>query len=91
LQLLILWSRVCFDETPLPSRLRSCHRYVRTLPKEVVCEAVIDRRRGSSTLECDLRFFDDERRLLLRMEGMEVTCSRSLNRLSDARTAGAGA
>jgi NAD(P)-dependent dehydrogenase (short-subunit alcohol dehydrogenase family) len=91
LQLLILWSRACFDETPLPSRLRSCHRYVRTLPKEVVCEAVIDRRRGSSTLECDLRFFDDERRLLLRMEGMEVTCSRSLNRLSDARTAGAGA
>jgi hypothetical protein len=89
LQLVVLWARARLDETPLPSRLRSCRRYVDVLPPEIVCEALVERVPRSATLVCDIRFFDAEHRLLVRLEGMEVTCSATLNRLSDAKPAGA--
>src|SRR5207244_7680706 len=90
LQLVILWARTCLDQTPLPSRLRSCHRYVDVLPPEMVCEAIVERVARSAALVCDIRFLDDEGRLLVRLEGMEVACSPFLNKLADAKTAGAG-
>src|SRR5262249_37616637 len=90
LQLVILWARTCLDQTPLPSRLRSCRRFVDVLPAEVVCEALVERVPRSAMLVCDIRFFDADHRLLVWLEGMEVTCSAALNRLSDAKVAGAG-
>jgi acyl transferase domain-containing protein/NAD(P)H-dependent flavin oxidoreductase YrpB (nitropropane dioxygenase family)/NADP-dependent 3-hydroxy acid dehydrogenase YdfG len=92
LQLVILWARTCLDQTPLPSRLRACRRFAAVLPPELVCEALVEQRpsRTSATLVCDIRFFDADHRLLVRLEGMEATCSAALNRLSDAKVAGAG-
>jgi NAD(P)-dependent dehydrogenase (short-subunit alcohol dehydrogenase family) len=90
LQLVILWARMCFDETPLPSRLRSFHRYVDVLPADLVCEALVERLPRTATLVSDIRFFDAGHRLLLRLIGMEATCSAALNRLSDAKVQGAG-
>jgi hypothetical protein len=60
------------------------------LPSEIVCEAGVERVSHSATLMCDIRFFDTEHRLLVWLEGMEVTCSASLNRLSGERAAEAG-
>src|SRR5262249_35733263 len=70
LQLVILWARTHLDQTPLPSRLRACRRYVDALPSEIVCEAVVERMPSgvSATLVCDIRFFDTDHRLLLRLE-----------------------
>jgi hypothetical protein len=91
LQLLILWARAQIDETPLPSRMRRYHRYTDVFPFEVLCEAAIARPSSGSTLTCQLRLFDENRRLLGWIEDMEVTCSRALNRLSEPVAVRAGA
>ena len=91
LQLLILWARAQMDETPLPSRMRRYHRYTDVFPSDVLCEAAIARPSSGSTLTCQLRLFDGERRLLGWIEDMDVTCSRALNRLSEPVAVRAGA
>jgi acyl transferase domain-containing protein/NAD(P)H-dependent flavin oxidoreductase YrpB (nitropropane dioxygenase family) len=90
LQLLIVWARTYLDQTPLPSRLGRYHRYAQGFPPDVVCEADIEHVAGSSTLRCQIRLFDDDRRLLGWLEDMEVTCSQALNRLTSAVPARAG-
>jgi hypothetical protein len=90
LQLLIVWARTYLDQTPLPSRLGCYHRYAGVLPSEILCEAEVDHRPPSSTLRCQLRLLDDDRRLVGWLEDMEVTCSQSLNRLSQSVAARAG-
>jgi NAD(P)-dependent dehydrogenase (short-subunit alcohol dehydrogenase family) len=91
LQLLILWARAQIDETPLPSRMRRYHRYTDVFPSDVLCEATIARPSSGSTLTCQLRLFDEDRRLLGWIEDMDVTCSRALNRLSEPVAVRAGA
>ena len=70
----------------MSERLR---RFADVLPAEIVCEALVERVPRSAMLVCDIRFFDADHRLLVWLEGMEVTCSAALNRLSDAKVAGA--
>ena len=79
------------DETPLPSRMRRYHRYTDVFPSDVLCGAAIARPSSGSTLTCQLRLFDGERRLLGWIEDMDVTCSRALNRLSEPVAVRAGA
>jgi len=93
LQAMILWARTYLDQTPLPSRL-SCYHRLNSLSASgpVRGEIEIIHQRGNPTLRANLRFFDGARRLLGFMEGMEVTCSRALNRLAaKAKSAATGA
>ncbi|MBX5495414.1 MAG: SDR family NAD(P)-dependent oxidoreductase, partial [Bryobacteraceae bacterium] len=93
LQAMILWARTYLDQTPLPSRLGCYHRMDSlSASGPVRGEIEISHQRGNPTLRANLRFFDGARRLLGFMEGMEVTCSRALNRLAaKAKSAATGA
>jgi NAD(P)-dependent dehydrogenase (short-subunit alcohol dehydrogenase family) len=87
LQLIILWALTYLDQTPLPSRLGTYQCFGEAPEGLVRCETEIRHKRGSPTLLCDLRFFDQQGRPIAVMEDMEVTCSRALNRLGRARAA----
>ncbi|MCU1257565.1 MAG: beta-ketoacyl synthase, partial [Bryobacterales bacterium] len=85
LQLLIIWSRTYLDQTPLPARLGAFHRYGSFGEGPVRCEAEIHHTTGNPILRCQLRFFDSAGTLAGVMQDMEVTCSKSLNRLEKGR------
>jgi acyl transferase domain-containing protein/NAD(P)H-dependent flavin oxidoreductase YrpB (nitropropane dioxygenase family)/NADP-dependent 3-hydroxy acid dehydrogenase YdfG/acyl carrier protein len=92
LQLVLLWARAVHDQTPLPSVMEA---YYHAAPfasaREVVCEIEIVNPSGSPTLRCRPVFYDEAGRVLAWMEGMEVTMSKALNRLSVAKSAGGAA
>jgi NAD(P)-dependent dehydrogenase (short-subunit alcohol dehydrogenase family) len=81
-QLVIVWLRHYFDETPLPSRLGACRVFEHMGSDPIRCEMTVDHH-GGSTLRVDLKFFSDDR-LCAWLEDMEFTCSKALNRLSGA-------
>jgi hypothetical protein len=91
LQLLIVWARQFLDATPLPSKLGACHVF--GFPKSnssVRCEVRVHHQPGTQTLRADLRFFDEENHMFVRLEDMEVTFSKSLNRLGGALATAGG-
>jgi hypothetical protein len=85
LQLLILWTRLHLDQTGLPSKLGCYHRFSNTITGDVLCHVRIQHFEGDPILRADIKFFDEERRLIGWMENMEVICTRSLNRLALAK------
>ncbi|MCA1601958.1 MAG: SDR family NAD(P)-dependent oxidoreductase [Acidobacteria bacterium] len=82
LQLLILWARAYLDMTPLPSQLGCYHRFGPPSSTDLRCEVRVSHNAGSPIIHADLKFFDAGGRLLGWLEGMEVTCSKALNRLA---------
>ena len=85
LQMIILWARTYLDMTPLPSRLGCYHRFNGPPAGPIRCETHIHHTPGTPTIVADIRFFDGDGRLLGRLEDMEGTCSKALNRLASAR------
>ena len=49
------------------------------------CEAEIRHQLGNPILRSNLRFIDEQGRMIAWLEDMEVTCSRALNRLAKAK------
>jgi hypothetical protein len=86
LQLIILWARVYIDMTPLPARLSSYHRFAGPIREPVRCEATVRHEAGTSVIHADFRFIGAYGKLVGRLEGLEGTCSKSLNRLAETRT-----
>ncbi len=82
LQLVIVWLRHYFDETPLPARLGACRVFKPMGGGPIRCEMSVDHH-GGATLRVDLKFFSGDR-LCAWLEDMELTCSKALNRLSGA-------
>jgi hypothetical protein len=86
LQLVLLWARATYDQTPLPSALEA---YYNDRPlhsaREVLCEIEIVRLPGTPTLRSRHVFYDQDDRLLGWMEGMESTMSKALNRICGKR------
>jgi acyl transferase domain-containing protein/NAD(P)H-dependent flavin oxidoreductase YrpB (nitropropane dioxygenase family) len=89
LQMTILWARTVIDQTPLPSRLGCYHAYGPLRGEAIRCELEIDNRRGTPTLRCQVRFFNERGELLGWMEDMELTASKALNRAAKGSHAGA--
>jgi hypothetical protein len=90
LQLMLLWTRAQLDTTALPSRLGRYHHSGRTPTGDIRCEVRFHSTAELPALHADVTFIDSENRLIGRMEDMEVTCLRSLNRLSSGPSASKG-
>jgi NAD(P)-dependent dehydrogenase (short-subunit alcohol dehydrogenase family)/acyl carrier protein len=84
LQLLIVWARHFLDATPLPSKLGICHVFGSPVSDKIRCEIKVHHQAGSNMLRSDLQFFDEANRMFARLEDMEVTFSKALNRLGGA-------
>jgi NAD(P)-dependent dehydrogenase (short-subunit alcohol dehydrogenase family) len=88
LQLTLIWARAVFDQTPLPSAMESyVHVAPLTAAREVRCEIEILSQPGNPTLRCRPCFYNESGQILGWMEGMEVTMSKSLNRLAKPKGA----
>ena len=92
LQLVLLWARAVHGQTPLPAVMEAYY-YAAPLASasEIACEIEIVNQPGSPTLRCRPVFYGEAGRVLGWMEGMEVTMSKALNRLSMAKSAGGAA
>jgi len=91
LQMMILWARTYLDMTPLPAKFGRMERFDRAWSGPIRCEVEIRRCEGPA-LEADLAFRNSASELVGLLSGMEVTCSKALNRLSAsaAETASSG-
>ncbi|MGB7796333.1 MAG: SDR family NAD(P)-dependent oxidoreductase [Pseudonocardiaceae bacterium] len=87
-QLALLWARVRLDMTPLPARIRSYRRFAALPEGPVTGDLRVGVRAGGHILDVQLAFSDARGRLLVFIEGMELTGSRSLNRLAGAVAGG---
>jgi NAD(P)-dependent dehydrogenase (short-subunit alcohol dehydrogenase family) len=83
LQLAILWHRAQHDMTPLPSRFASYRRFGRADENDVRCSLHAASARGGYTLSTTIWFSDAASgRVLSVLEGVEFSCTQSLNRLA---------
>ncbi len=89
-QLALLWARIRLDMTPLPARIRSYRRFAALPDGPVNCDLRVGVRAGGHILDVQLAFLDPRGRLFAFIEGMELTGSRSLNRLAGAVSGGSG-
>ncbi|MBD3181837.1 SDR family NAD(P)-dependent oxidoreductase [Candidatus Poribacteria bacterium] len=85
LQLIILWTRENLDMTPLPSRMSRFRRFGSMANQDVECQIHINANPVTNVLSNKLVFFGEDGKLLGLMEGMELICSKALNRLSHNR------
>jgi hypothetical protein len=85
-QLVILWARMHWDMTPLPSRCEAYKRLDSISGEQIDCSISILPSSRRNTIHFNMRLFDVGGRLLGFMEDMEFTCNRLLNRLSTQKT-----
>jgi len=83
LQLLILWTRLHWDMTPLPSRFRAYWRFGPLSGPRVDCRARIRPESGAGILRADLFFHDGEGRVLGVLEDVEGACRRPVDRMAE--------
>jgi hypothetical protein len=89
LQLTILWGRMYWDMTSLPSRFSSYKRFGEFTGKNIRCQVRIrpdSKGKGHESLHvihADVAFIGEDGRLLGLLEGLEHNCSKSLNRLTE--------
>jgi hypothetical protein len=81
-QLVILWSRMHLDMTSLPSYYKAYTKLAPLTGEKIDCQINVLPGSGSNIIHSDIAFFDAEGNLLGVMEGVESTCSKSLNRLT---------
>ena len=83
LQLLVLWGRVHWDMTALPSGFERYRRFAAPSSAHVVCELRIRANTGGQNIHADLYFLDaGTGQLLAILEDMQGACSKALNRLA---------
>jgi NAD(P)-dependent dehydrogenase (short-subunit alcohol dehydrogenase family) len=81
LQLAMIWYRLYHDMTPLPSRLAHLRRFAAWPPGTVRCQMRARAAGAGHTLTADYTFTDGTGKLLAALDQMELSGSRSLNRL----------
>lgn len=82
LQLALLWERVHYDMTPLPTGFKSYRRFGTPSGSLVRCYLRAYPSAGGHILFADICFLDTAGRMLAFMEGVEASCSKALNRLA---------
>ena len=90
LQLAILWERVHYDMTPLPTGFKSYRRFGSPSGSPVRCYLRAYPSAGGHILSVDICFLDTEGKILAFMEGVEASCSKALNRLAGVAAADRG-
>jgi len=81
-QLVVIWARMYWDMTPLPSQCKFYRRQGHLAGKEIGCQISILPSSRGNIIHFDISFFDTKGRLLGFIDDMEGTCSKSLNRLA---------
>ncbi len=81
-QLVILWSRMHRDMTSLPSFFKTYTRLAPLSGKKIECHVNVLPGSEGNIIHSNIAFLDDKGNLLGIMEGVESTCSKSLNRLT---------
>jgi hypothetical protein len=87
LQLLLMWSRAVNDKTALPSRFHSFARFGQLSDQALTAYVDVESTVGGHALKSDVRFVDQEGRIIGFLETMEASCSAELNRLTSAGAA----
>ena len=82
LQLSLIWARFYLDQTPLPARLADYHRFTVTPAGPILCHMSIQH--VDPFIRSDVKFFDENGRLIGLIENVEGTLSKALNRLAGA-------
>ncbi len=86
LQLALLWERVHYDMTPLPTGFKSYHRFGLPSGSPVRCYLRAYPSAGGHILLGNICFIEETGRMLAFMEGVEASCSKALNRLAGVAT-----
>ena len=82
LQLVILWKRHYQDMTPLPFAIKRYRKFAPFTSGLIHCCVQLENSNKGQLVKADMFFLDDENRLLAMLEGVEASCSKSLNRLA---------
>jgi acyl transferase domain-containing protein/NAD(P)H-dependent flavin oxidoreductase YrpB (nitropropane dioxygenase family)/NAD(P)-dependent dehydrogenase (short-subunit alcohol dehydrogenase family) len=82
LQLIIVWTRMHWDMTPLPSRMRSYKRFAALSGQRINCQMLIKSDSTGHIVHCYVAFYGDAGQLLGLVEDAEGVCSKALNRLT---------
>jgi KR domain-containing protein/polyketide synthase family protein len=82
LQLIIVWSRMHWDMTPLPTRLHIYRRFGSLSGGKITCQMRIIPDPSGHIVHCYPAFFGDDGQLLGLVEDAEGVCSKALNRLA---------
>jgi len=83
LQLLVLWGRVHWDMTALPSGFQRYRRFASPSGPHVLCELRIRSNTGGQNIHADIFFKDAAtHRIVGVLEDMQGACSKALNRLA---------
>jgi hypothetical protein len=87
LQLSILWVRAHYDMTPLISSIKSYRRFAAPSNSPVRCWAEVRANAAGHILFADFYFLDTDGRVASVIEEMEASCTKELNRLTEATQA----
>jgi NAD(P)-dependent dehydrogenase (short-subunit alcohol dehydrogenase family)/acyl carrier protein len=85
LQLIIVWSRIHWDMTPLPSRLHTYRRFGPLSGRKITCQMRIIPDPSGHIVHCYPAFFGEDGRLFGLVDDAEGVCSKALNRLASAQ------
>jgi hypothetical protein len=85
LQLIIVWSRIHWDMTPLPSRLHSYRRFGPLSGGKITCQVRIRPDSAAHIVHCDFTLSGSDGQLLGLIENAEGVCSKALNRLTQLK------
>jgi acyl transferase domain-containing protein/NAD(P)H-dependent flavin oxidoreductase YrpB (nitropropane dioxygenase family)/NAD(P)-dependent dehydrogenase (short-subunit alcohol dehydrogenase family) len=88
-QLAILWANQILNMTALPSRFNQLRRFSKLdRAGDLKCYFQVDRTAKDHSILANVYFSDANDQVLMAVEGLESTCSASLNRLAKTRTLG---
>jgi len=85
LQLVIVWSRIHWDMTPLPARLHTYRRFGSMSGSRINCQMSIRPDSAGHIVHCYTAFFGNDGQLLGLVEDAEGVCSKALNRLAQMK------
>jgi hypothetical protein len=85
LQLIIVWSGMHWDMTPLPARLHTYKRFGSLTGSRINCQMRIRPDPSGHIVHCYPAFLGNDGRLLGLIEDAEGVCSKALNRLASMK------
>jgi acyl transferase domain-containing protein/NAD(P)H-dependent flavin oxidoreductase YrpB (nitropropane dioxygenase family)/ABC-type nitrate/sulfonate/bicarbonate transport system substrate-binding protein/NAD(P)-dependent dehydrogenase (short-subunit alcohol dehydrogenase family) len=85
LQLVIVWSRIHWDMTPLPARLHTYRRFGSLSGSQINCQMSIRPDSAGHIVHCYTAFFRNDGQLLGLLDDAEGVCSKALNRLAQMK------
>jgi acyl transferase domain-containing protein/NAD(P)H-dependent flavin oxidoreductase YrpB (nitropropane dioxygenase family)/NAD(P)-dependent dehydrogenase (short-subunit alcohol dehydrogenase family)/acyl carrier protein len=85
LQLIIVWTRVHWDMTPLPARMQSYKRFGALTSHLINCQMRIEPDPAGHIVHTYVAFYGDDGQLLGLVEDAEGVCSKALNRLAQMK------